>query len=76
VLVSRPLGLDAVAKAGAGLVVDSNRKAMIAAIAELASESTEQLERRGAAGKQLVTDRFSWSRLIEPFVNMYQRTAQ
>jgi len=71
VLISSEVNLaDAVSAAGAGWVAPLDRAALASALAHALADPSER-QRRGAAGFELASARFTWRRVAEQLTDLY-----
>jgi len=73
VLISSEVNLaDEVSAAGAGWVAPLDRAALVSALAHALADAPER-QRRGAAGVELASARFTWRRVAEQLTTLYTR---
>lgn len=71
VIITKTVGIaPSVEKAGAGLVVEKDKKQLSEAILRILN-NPELAKKMGAAGKQLVATEFSWPEIAEKWVQEY-----
>jgi glycosyltransferase involved in cell wall biosynthesis len=72
VVVTAEVGLaQAIGRAGAGVIVDGEAKAIAAAISTLISDPARR-SAMGAAGKTLASEKFSWAGIAEQMERVYE----
>lgn len=76
VLISTACNLPEVVEAQAGRVVEPDRRLVAKALREMIALKDETLQEMGRNGRRLATERYDWSRLIGPYLQMYTRVAK
>jgi glycosyltransferase involved in cell wall biosynthesis len=72
VVVSRECFFPEVAEVGAGEVVELDADQIAAALVRIARDS-ELRQRMGEAGRTLVEERFTWPRIAEQTIELYEQ---
>lgn len=76
VLVSEHVNLaPEIREVGAGWVVPLKREALAQALAE-ALENEEERRRRGARGRALVREKYTWPAVVRQLVELYESVRQ
>ncbi len=71
VVVSRQCFFPEAARAGAGLEVETNANALAGALAQLLDQPQRRRE-MGEQGRRLVTERYTWDRIVDQMLELYQ----
>ncbi|MEK6642346.1 MAG: glycosyltransferase [Planctomycetota bacterium] len=73
VVISPACNMPSVAERGAGVIVESQRRAISAALGKLMAQTPVELHSMGERGRQLARDCFDWSVLTPRYRAMYER---
>lgn len=72
VIITKGCGFHEVAERGAGIIISPNVEELSQALGSLLS-NTERLGDMGRKGRMLVEEKYSWEKIVEKTINMYDR---
>ncbi len=75
-LASTALGIDGLAKAGAGAVVEPSRKGILPSLGKLVRSTPAELKAMGENGATFVREHCSWEAVVSRYIQLYRDAAK